>query len=181
MSNSLTITEKEHWKDRIAKRIGRQIDKLCAEEPGFLERVDSDAKQCALESLGVAKLRAQLDRIEQQQAKLKEREEQIEAKITATVLGIPLRKAHRGYHLGDVRDAVAKQQATHRDEVLAKTPRGREILDLEQEQDHLLDTVWLATSSKQIKDLWTKVDEMLGGDETKLQREALAIDPVKAE
>ena len=38
---------------------------------------------------------------------------------------------------------------------------------------------WLATSPKQIKDLWKKVDDMLGGEQTELQREALAIEPVE--
>ena len=38
--------------------------------------------------------------------------------------------------------------------------------------------VWLATSPKQIKQLWSKVAELLGDQQTQLQRDALAIDPV---
>ena len=48
---------------------------------------------------------------------------------------------------------------------------------MRQEKESLLDTVWLACSAKQIKDLWNEVDDLLGGSQTKLQREALAIDP----
>ncbi len=73
--------------------------------------------------------------------------------------------------------AIEKRQAVHEDELLADTELGREILSLRLERDNLLDTVWLATSPKQIKELWKQVDEMLGGSQTKLQGEALAIDP----
>jgi hypothetical protein len=41
----------------------------------------------------------------------------------------------------------------------------------------LLDTVWLAASTAQIKQLWTKVGELLGDEPTTLEREALAIEP----
>lgn len=38
--------------------------------------------------------------------------------------------------------------------------------------------MWLAASSKQIKELWGKVAELLGDEQTQLQRDALAIEPV---
>ena len=47
------------------------------------------------------------------------------------------------------------------------------------EKDGLLDSVWLASSPKQIKDLWSKVAELLGDEQTQLQRDALAITPVE--
>jgi hypothetical protein len=37
----------------------------------------------------------------------------------------------------------------------------------------------LATSSTQIRTLWTKVAELLGDESTLLEREALAIEPPK--
>ena len=46
---------------------------------------------------------------------------------------------------------------------------------LRQERDNLLDTIWLATSSQQIKDLWKKVVVLLGDEQTHLEKEALAI------
>ncbi len=179
MSNSLTVTEKQHWKERIEKRIGRRIDALCAEEAGFMERIESAARERALESLGVGKLQKQMDRIDQQRDKLQVRKDNVEASIAEKVLGLSVRKARHGFSTRDVSAAIEKQQAIHRDGVLAETPRGCEILELEVEQEHLLDTVWLATSSKQIKELWTKVDDKLGGQQTKLQREALAIEPIE--
>jgi hypothetical protein len=56
-------------------------------------------------------------------------------------------------------------------------PVGRDIARLEAERDGLLDTIWLATSSAQIKQLWSKVGALLGDEPTHLEREALAIAP----
>ena len=76
-------------------------------------------------------------------------------------------------------EAITRRQATHQDQLLAEDPVGREIARLEAEKDRLLDTVWLAASPAQIKQLWTKVGELLGDEPTTLEREALAIEPPK--
>ena len=63
--------------------------------------------------------------------------------------------------------------------MLADDPIGREISRLEVEKDSLLDTIWLATSPTQIRQLWTRVGELLGDEPTTLERDALAIEPAK--
>jgi len=63
--------------------------------------------------------------------------------------------------------------------VLAESEIGRQILALQQEKDGLLDTVWLATSPAQVRTLWAKVAELLGDEQTRLQRDALAIAPME--
>ena len=78
-------------------------------------------------------------------------------------------------HDREVDNAVARRQAVHEEELLAETESGLRILKLRQEKDNLLDTVWLATSSKQIKELWSKVAEIQGDEQTPLQQDALAI------
>ena len=102
--------------------------------------------------------------------------------MLAHVRGIPVDdlddySAYR--HDREVDNAVARRQAVHEDELLAETETGLRILKLRQEKDNLLDTVWLATSSKQIKELWSKVAELLDDDQTQLQRDALTIAPSK--
>ena len=52
----LTVTEKEHWKNRIAKRIERKIETLKASDPGFFTRVGIQARQQTLDNLGLAEL-----------------------------------------------------------------------------------------------------------------------------
>ena len=63
------------------------------------------------------------------------------------------------------------------DELLAESDRGQQILRLREEKENLLDTVWLATSSTQVRELWAKVTELIGVKPTKLESDALAIVP----
>ena len=79
----------------------------------------------------------------------------------------------------EVAEAITRRQAAHQEQLLADDPIGREIAKLEAEKDRLLDTIWLATSPTQIKQLWTKVGELLGDEPTTLEREALAIEPAR--
>ena len=67
------------------------------------------------------------------------------------------------------------------DELLAQTDLGRQILKLRAERESPLDAIWLATSPRQVKDLWSKVAELLGDKPTQLERDALAIPPVADE
>ena len=52
--SGLTVTEKEHWKNRIARRIDKRIEAITADDPNFFERIERDARKQALESLGLA-------------------------------------------------------------------------------------------------------------------------------
>jgi hypothetical protein len=78
-------------------------------------------------------------------------------------------------------NALDKRQDVHEEELLADDPVGAEIAHLEVERERLLDAVWLACSPPQIKQLWLKVSELLGDESTALEREALAIAPLKEE
>jgi hypothetical protein len=82
-----------------------------------------------------------------------------------------------GYQHNEVSNAIDRRQAVHEDELLAEDPQGQEILRLRQEKENLLDTVWLTTSGQQIKELWKKVVDLLGDEQTQLQKEALALAP----
>jgi hypothetical protein len=177
----LTVTEKEHWKGRIARRIDKQIDTLTAADPHLLERIEREAGQQALESLGLRDLQQQIDAHEQQQAELGRRQEQLHGSLLARVRGVPpesITKPYHSYqHEREVASAIKRRQSVHEDELLARSDLGREILRLWLEQENLLDTVWLATSSRDVRDLWQKVSELLGESVSPLQQQALAIPP----
>lgn len=176
----LTITEKEHWKDRIARRIEKRVEAIFAEEPNLEDRIQREARQRALSSLGLGDLQNERDEIEKQQAKLEKREQEINRAMLARVRGVPVSdiNGYIAYHHDDeVSNAVKRRQAVHEDELLAEHERGQEIIRLRQEKEELLDTVWLATSGAQIKELWSRVAEVLGDQQTQLQRSALAITP----
>ena len=70
---------------------------------------------------------------------------------------------------------MQRRQTIHEDELLAEDPLGQQILHPRQEKENLWDTIWLARSRHPIKELWKKVVDLLGDEQTALQREALAI------
>ena len=178
--SGVTVTEKEHWKNRIALRIDKRIEAIYAAEPNLDDRVQREARDRALASLGLAEMQSELDDIEKQKDALEKREKQIGKAMLARVRGVTVENiddyiVYRHNTEGD--NAVQRRQAVHEEELLAENEHGQQILRLRHEKENLLDTVWLATSGAQIKELWSKVAEVLNDEQTQLQRDALAIKP----
>lgn len=180
----LTVTEKEHWKERIERRIDKRIESIWAGDPNLKERIDEQARQKALESLKLAELQRETEEIEQQKQQLEKRKQQITQKMLATIRGVPVESVDdfNHYHVDrEVEAAVGRRQKVFEEELLAAHEVGREIVLLRQEKENLLDTIWLATSPSQLKTLWTKVAELLCDETTQLQKDALAIPPVETD
>ena len=133
-------------------------------------------------SLGLADWQAELDNIEKQKEALERRYNQVRRAMLAHVRGVPIEdvdEAPYKYHCtNEVDSAVDRRRKVHEDELLAESEIGREILRLRQEQDNLLDTVWLATSPTQLKTLWLKVNQLLANEPSQLERDALEIEPI---
>jgi hypothetical protein len=181
---ALTVAEKTHWRDRIQIRIDRRIEAITAADPGFLERVRQEARGRALESLGLAGLQEELDRIASQRADLDRRDAQVRKEMLARVRGVPadeLDGYSRVHDHPEIRAAIEKRRAVHEEELLAGHDLGRQVLRLRAERENLLDSIWLATSSSQIRTFWQKVGELLGEEPTPLEREALSIPPAGEE
>src|SRR6266481_407903 len=151
----LTVTEKEHWKERIERRINKRIESVWASDPNLKERIDKEARQKALESLKLAELEQECDQIEEQRKQLEARDQQLARQKLAIIRGVPV-------------DTIENNFSYHADQ---------EIEQLQDERENLLDTIWLATSPAQLKTLWTKVTELLHENATPLEKEALAIPP----
>ncbi len=129
-------------------------------------------------SLGLAEFQSELDQIAAQRDALSRSERCAQRTMLARVRGVEIdqiEEVYYGRHESEVTRAVAQRQAIHEDELLAEHELGRRILQLRAEKDRLLDTVWLACSPAQIRQLWSKVSTLLGDQPTDLEREALAI------
>jgi hypothetical protein len=174
---NLTVSEKEHWKERITRRIDKKIELLSASEPTLLDRIRERARQRALQSLGLAAMQAEVDAIVEEKQELERRERQTHRAMLATVRRVPVEAVEDYFHCSqlEISNAIQRRQTIHEDELLAEDPLGQQILHLRQEKDNLLDTIWLASSPQQIKELWKKVVDLLGDEQTALQKEALAI------
>jgi hypothetical protein len=179
--SGLTVTEKEHWKKRIARRIDKRIEAITAGDPNFFERIERDARQRALGSLGLADHQAELDEIERQRKTQEKHEERLHKAMLAKIRGVEpddLDDYFSYRHDSEVDNAVKRRKAVHEDELLAESELGQQVLTLRQERDELQDVVWLATSGTEIRQLWQKVIALLGDEQTQLQKDALAIEPV---
>jgi hypothetical protein len=182
----LTVTEKNHRRERIAARINKAAERIRARHPALLERVAREAHAQSPASLGLAGTYAAPEAIKAEEATRTRRRKQTQRSMVAMIRGQPVDEAADSFSVPfggelaqphEAAEAIARRQASHRDRPLADDPVGREIARLEAEKDRLLDTVWLAASPAQIKQLWTKVGELLGDEPTPLEREALAIEP----
>ncbi len=176
----LTTIEKQHWRDRIGKRIDKKIAAITAIEPGLFARIESEARTRAIQSLGIAELMAEQEHIEQQQKTLENREEVVSRAVLARLRGTPADTID-SYAVSrsevEVNIAIKARQTVHDDELLREHELGRQIVQLRLERENLLDTVFLATSPMQVRTLWEKVSDLLGDELSQLQRAAIQIAP----
>ncbi len=182
---ALTLGEKGHWRDRIAKRIDQRIETVVAKsDPTFLQRVEREAQERAYRSLGIDAQQGELEAVQKQKEELDQRERRLSAEQSAIVNGTSIEKAIDAgdyYHSDSVENAVNARAKALESEILAESELGCRILSLREEKDNLLDTVWLATSSSQIKELWEQVNALLEIKPTALEEKALKIAPVEEE
>ena len=181
---NLTVAEKNHWRDRIQARIDRRVDAITAGEPGLVERIKQEARGRALVTLGLAGYQEELDGIVVRRAELDDRDRQVRKEMLARVRGVSaddLDCYSRVHDHPEIRAAIDKRKALHEEELLAGHELGRQVLRLRAERENLLDVIWLATSPGQVRQLWTKVAELLGEEPTHLEREALSIPPAGEE
>jgi hypothetical protein len=180
---TISVTEKGHWRDRIAAKLDKKIEALTAASPSLMDRVKREAKQRAIQSLGLAALQSDLDAVASERATLDKREQHSQREMLAQVRGdavADLENNRCGFHeQREIQNVINRRSTVHEEELLSQDEIGREVLRLQHEKENLLDTVWIATSPAHIRQLWIKVNELLGDEPTHLEREALAIEPAK--
>lgn len=170
---AITVAEKEHWKARIESKIDKKIELIQRGDPELFQTIKTQAKEAALDRL---ELTAEHKRLPEVQAEI-ERLEGERRNLFASFKKKACRKQRYGYYsehefLEDLEPHVTDEEES----LLQQHERGREILKLRVEKENLLDTVWLATSPRQVKELWENVSALLGDDATDIQKEILATD-----
>jgi len=184
---AVTVTEKTHWRDRIAKRIDRRIETLVAkQDPTLLQRVSEEARKQAYTSLGIDAQQREFEDIQKQKEEVERRERRLRAEQRAAINGTSVdeeldRGGYSGRYDYQVEEAVTARAKALEADILAESDLGKQVLALRSEKDNLLDTVWLATSGSQMKELWEQVNALLEMTPTALEAKALAIDPVEPE
>ncbi len=186
----LTVTEKEHWKDRIGRRIDKKVEAIYAEDANLKERIEREAQARALDLLHLSELERRLDEIQAEKERLEKEEKQVYKAQLAAVRGTTTEDLDdedvpRNYYgvcrFDEVTAAIDRRKDYYSEQLLAQDERGRQILKLREEKENLPDTVWLATSPSHVRELWTKVNELLGATPSQLEQDALAIQPAAEE
>ena len=180
----VTLGEKNHWKERIAHRIEQRIETLVAKtDPTLLQRVSEEARKKAYESLGIQAQQQELEALQKQKEHMERRERRLLAEQKAVLNGTTVEQEleRGGYYRydTDVENAVKARAKALEAEILSQSEVGKQVIALRREEDNLLDTVWLATSSVQIKELWEQVNALLEITPTALEDKALKIPPME--
>src|SRR5262249_2954808 len=174
----LTVTEKEHWRDALGRRIARRVEAVRAQYHALFERIDREAHEAALEGLGLVSLCAELDQAVDREAELARVKCHLQRETIAAVRGVTVDDVTEGFriHYGrglplpdEVAEAIRRREDVERRRLLAADSVGGEVARLEAEKERLLDTIWLATSPAQIRTLWSKVAALLGEEPTSLE------------
>ncbi len=182
---ALTVAERSHWKDRIEARIDRRIEAITAGEPGLIERIRQEARGPEAARIarpgGVPRFRPDRRLACRCRTAGTRRSARRCSRASAACRPTSSTATPACTTTPEIRAAITRRQALHEEELLAGHELGRQVLRLRAERENLLDVIWLATSPVQVRQLWTKVAELLGEEPTHLEREALSIPPAGEE
>jgi len=177
----LTVSEKEHWRDRIAKRIDKKIAVITTQDPQLFQSLRKQAREKAIAALGLTDLLAEQERIEHEKKTLEAREIEVSRQLLAKVRGVAPEQVD-GYSRysadPELAKAISARQSMLEEGLLSEHEVGREVLKLRLEKENLLDTIFLATSPIQIRTLWQQVSDLLGDELSQLQKAAMEIAPM---
>lgn len=176
---ALTLREKEHWEKRITERMDLAIEELQAEaDPEFYQQICEKAEGKAWASLGIHSLNQELKAIDEKVELLNKRQERLSAEMFSRVTGRSIKDCPARYCAShQLEIAVHKRKAIHVTELMQADQLGSKLLRMRGAKEHLLDTVWLAPSTKHIEELWTTVTCALQQESVELLLETLDIDP----
>ena len=174
----LTVKEKEHWKERIEKKIDAAIEKAYRDEGnGLRDTIRQQAKTRVMKHYGLenymrqySSRKAQIEELQSQQLRASEAASKPFENTSSYYCW-----SERHSLIVGVIDRAAKDVEK---EILQESEFGRKILRLERERDELIDTIWLAISPAQIRSLWKDFSAMLTEEPTELQKQALTYEPL---
>jgi hypothetical protein len=170
----ISYSERTEWKSRIEKRFQAAIDNLKASTSLDWEQVNDKAKQKAHECLGISKLIQRVEKLQDTVVQLEAEKEAIENAMYEQVLGEKISQArYRGYYSRRFLEVAQARINQIRQELLLEHPEGQQLVAFEREKEAVLDTILLASSSRELRLLWSRVTDALGESPTALQAQIL--------
>jgi hypothetical protein len=161
------------WETCLTARIARRINDLSRANETLFAQIRNRARDQAVRELGLAELEAAEARLRDERLALELRQRQIEREQLAVLRGCAPAKIP-DTDLSLARPCVA--QAIHaRTDVcelplLAECVPGRDLIELEEERERVLETVLLASSFSELQALWQRLSIRLNEPATPLQK-----------
>jgi len=169
-----TATEKQEWVKLIQERIDEKIAALWAGDVGSEERVKGRLTELAIENLGIADEVAVIEAKMAQKAGLEKEIDELGEALGNKLLG-KQKYGRRDYD--DVKAEIERRGKTMRPELAKTEPTLAAVLILKEERRRLTKTVWLATGTSQIKDLFAGFLAKMEQPLTDMQAKAVALPP----
>lgn len=157
---SLTLKEKEYWRDRITQRIDEAVDEAIAgKNPNYMWQIGRRARERVWESMGIAELAREVEVIDAKCDELDRLRRSAYQRMLASMQGVSVEEIQdaclsrvKPY---EVEQAINAALPLAENEVLSEDELGRRILELRGRKERLVDVVWAATSPREIKQAWS--------------------------
>lgn len=168
----ITVTEKQELRDIINGRVEKKIQQLKMANETDFSKMEAEARKVAIHELGIGDYAQRHEDIEVAISRLNKEKDKLE-KEACEKLGVK-----SDWHRHDyIEERIKSGQEIVVDRMMKGHPVGLKILTLKKEQDRLLETVWIATSTAQVKELFERVNEILDEGSTPLGEKAQDIEP----
>lgn len=152
---ALTLTEKQHWKNRIDSKLGRRIRELRESEPELISRF----QEAALKDVraGLDHDFSRLEELEALQASTDEAVATALREIYEKLTGESEERADRW----TIDRKLDELRAERFEEFLRDSELGKRVTELENRREELTDEILLATNIQQIIDAWEEVTRLI--------------------
>lgn len=175
---TIKTSDRSLWETCLTALLTRRINDLSETHADLFDDIRQRARQQAVADLGLADLEAAMARLREERSALDLRQRQIEREQLA-VLRRCAPEEIPDADLSLARQSVLRAIETRADAceplLLAECAPGRECLELNEERERLLETVLLATTATQLRELWQRLCARLDEPATPLQRQTLGM------
>ena len=144
---AISVTEKEHIRELIEKRINAEIERISIENKSDADDIKARARTQAINALGITQAITDLDALELQIERLNEKRLKLEQK-TLEFLDIDTSRTYNCNLRQAINAKISSASVSYEKALIDAHPKLMKINELKAEKDNLLQTIWIATSNK---------------------------------
>lgn len=158
---ALSVTEKQELIKLMRERVATRVKAIESEHEHDIRAIEGRARKEAIRTMGITKALDDLDVFARQIAALQSKLDALELRTHKKI--DPDNTS--SYNVRNQIDRLVDEAArTRRDDIVARTTWGRDIKRLEEEQLGIKTALLLATSGRQVKELWQRFTNIIGDE-----------------